>query len=108
LTCFTQAWKLWSENRGVEIIDSVVLESCDTAEVVRCIQVGLLCVQDRAIDRPSMLEVASMLSNETILIPAPKQPAFYFDSVAGELSGLVEEQQTCSINGVTISAMDAR
>ncbi|TXG47220.1 hypothetical protein EZV62_026514 [Acer yangbiense] len=46
-----------------------------TNEVMRCIQVGLLCVQDNAKDRPSMSNVVFMLSNETVL-PSPKKSSF--------------------------------
>lgn len=60
---------MWNEGRAVEIIDSR-----PTAEVLRCIQVGLLCVQDNASDRPDMSLVVFMLSNE-FLIPSPKQPS---------------------------------
>jgi len=37
--------------------------------------VGLLCVEDNAVDRPIMSDVISMLTSEAQL-PLPKQPAF--------------------------------
>lgn len=43
---------------------------------VLCIQVGLLCVQDCAEDRPNMSEVVTMLSNEGASLPMPKQPMY--------------------------------
>ena len=108
MACLIQAWRLWNEGRGVEIVDPSFLESCPTGEVLRCIQVGLLCVQDRAGDRPSMLEVISMLGNETMTLAAPKQPAFYIDITAHEYNRPVEKPKSCSINEVTISVLDAR
>ncbi|PIN04206.1 Serine/threonine protein kinase [Handroanthus impetiginosus] len=42
----------------------------------RCMQVALLCVQERWEDRPSMLEVSSMLKNEMENVPTPNMPAF--------------------------------
>ncbi|KAB2618670.1 G-type lectin S-receptor-like serine/threonine-protein kinase CES101 [Pyrus ussuriensis x Pyrus communis] len=44
--------------------------------LVPCIQVGLLCVQDSAEDRPTMSDVVSMLSNEGATLPTPKQPTY--------------------------------
>ncbi|KAL5714833.1 non-specific serine/threonine protein kinase [Ranunculus cassubicifolius] len=40
-----------------------------------CIQVGLLCVRDNAMDRPTMVDVALMLSSEKDS-PNPKKPVF--------------------------------
>ena len=71
-----QAWQLWNEGKGLEIIDLTMDESCSSNEELRCIHVGLLCVQDEAADRPMMSDVVSMLNNDTILLPAPKQPTF--------------------------------
>ncbi|KAI4317416.1 hypothetical protein L6164_025285 [Bauhinia variegata] len=102
------AWQLWRDDKAMEIIDPSLLECCPSHEALRCVQVGLLCVQDRAADRPSMLEVVSMLSNETASLPTPKQPAFYIDVEESESNGSEEKPKTCSINEVTISVMDAR
>ena len=48
-------------------------------EVLRCVHVGLLCVQQSSEDRPSMAAVAVMLGGEGSL-PQPKQPAFFTES----------------------------
>ncbi|KAH9796625.1 Receptor-like serine/threonine-protein kinase SD1-8 [Citrus sinensis] len=68
-------WELWSDDKALEIVDSSMADSCPAPEALRCIQVGLLCVQDRTTDRPSMSTVVFMLSNETS-VPSPKQPTF--------------------------------
>ncbi|KAI4328683.1 hypothetical protein L6164_021018 [Bauhinia variegata] len=102
------AWKLWNEGKGIEIMDQSLLESCIMDEVRRCIQVGLLCVQDCAADRPSMSEVVSMLSNENVLLPNPKPTAFYINEASDEPNGSAENQNACSINEATISVMDKR
>lgn len=44
---------------------------------MKCIQVGLLCVQDSADDRPAMSQVVAMLGSEGITMPEPQQPAYY-------------------------------
>ncbi|KAK2654859.1 hypothetical protein Ddye_014715 [Dipteronia dyeriana] len=76
-------WQLWNEGKALELIDGLELidptsdESRSVDEVLRCIHVGLLCVQDQASDRPSMSNVVCMLANENAVLPAPKQPSFY-------------------------------
>ena len=70
-----QAWNLWKEGKGLELMDSTLSESCSPEEVMRCIHVGLLCVQEHVNDRPSMSNAVFMLGGETAR-PVPKQPAF--------------------------------
>ncbi|KAI4365079.1 hypothetical protein MLD38_021099 [Melastoma candidum] len=68
-----------SKDRGMDLIDDELCEF-SVVETMRCIQVGLLCVQDEAIDRPNMTAVVLMLSGESEL-PQPKRPAFMFQSI---------------------------
>ena len=60
-------------------MDDALAGSYIASEAIRCIHVGLLCVQDQAADRPNMSDVVFMLSNETNR-PEPKQPIFTFQS----------------------------
>ncbi|CAN1281440.1 G-type lectin S-receptor-like serine/threonine-protein kinase At4g27290 [Linum perenne] len=76
------AWKLWKEGRALEIMDSSLETECsgNVSQVMRCINIGLLCVQNSAYDRPTMANVVVMLGGgeETAaLLPQPKEPAFY-------------------------------
>ncbi|XP_031260492.1 putative receptor-like protein kinase At4g00960 [Pistacia vera] len=102
-------WLLWNEEKGLELIDPGIEDASRTPnEVLTCIHVGLLCVQDQATDRPTMSDVVSMLTNESLLLPAPKQPAFYISDTTKvpEISEINSEN--CSTNNVTISEMEAR
>lgn len=76
LNLLGHAWKLWNEGRPMELVD-ILMENIAKSEVLRCIEVGLLCVQKRPEDRPSMSSVLSMLDNENISFSQPKQPGFY-------------------------------
>lgn len=60
----------------MELIDPSIRETCDRDKATRCIVVALLCVQEIPIDRPTMFDIVVMLSNETMPIPEPKEPAF--------------------------------
>ena len=68
---------------------------------------GLLCVQESAIDRPSMSDVISMLANETVPLPAPKQTAFPIHQTLVEISLSKAEQEGGSIS-TSISDIEAR
>ncbi|KAJ4718136.1 putative Receptor protein kinase [Melia azedarach] len=103
------AWQLWNEGKGLELIDKKIDESHSPKEVLRCIHVGLLCVQDRATDRPTMSDVVSMLTNESMALPAPKQPAFFINVASDQEPEVTEiKLELCSVNDVTISGMEAR
>ncbi|XP_030954032.1 cysteine-rich receptor-like protein kinase 10 isoform X1 [Quercus lobata] len=70
------AYELWKEGKGMEFKDPTLDDTTSSCKLIRCMQIALLCVQENAIDRPSMLEVSSMLKNETIVVTKPKKPAF--------------------------------
>jgi len=94
-----QAWQLWNEGEALKLIDTMVNGSCHHIQVMRCIHIGLLCTQDKAKDRPSMLEVISFLSNENSELPSPIQPPLYtFKSAKG-----AEQHKSCSNNEITMS-----
>ncbi|KAK9089552.1 hypothetical protein Scep_028634 [Stephania cephalantha] len=75
LNLIKHAWELWRDDRVLEVVDPSMGNSFPEEEVVRFIQVGILCVQEDAKDRPTMSSVIFMLGNEKP-IPSLKQPAF--------------------------------
>ncbi|TQE13628.1 hypothetical protein C1H46_000635 [Malus baccata] len=70
------AWILWIQDKPLELIDKTFCDSCNISEVIRCLHVGLLCVQRVPENRPSMSSVVLMLSSGDVL-PPPKQPGSY-------------------------------
>ena len=101
-------WELWREDKAVEIVDPSLNELYHPREALKCLQIGLLCVQEDATDRPSMLAVVFMLSNETE-IPSPKQPAFLFRKSDNNPDiALDVDDGKCSINEMTISEIASR
>ncbi|GAB2298759.1 hypothetical protein Dimus_032836 [Dionaea muscipula] len=106
------AWKLWREGRGSELLDPVVGAAFVEEEVIRCIQVGLLCVQECADDRPTMATVLIMLDSESLsMMPLPKLPGFCFGLKTAETeysSSSKQLDESCTINQVTVTTLDAR
>lgn len=74
-------------------------ERYTTSEVIRCIQVGLLCVQQRPEDRPDMSSVLLMLDGGKIL-PKPKVPGFYVErDLTPEDALLANEMSITTLEG---------
>ena len=99
-----QAWILWNEGRPLELIDTWLVSSCNISEVLRCIQVSLLCVQHHPQDRPSMASVVIMLGSE-IALAQPKQPGFFTEKEHGASPVIGNESST---NEMSISLLEAR
>ena len=102
---YFQAWKLWKEDNMKTLIDGSMLEACFQEEILRCIHVGLLCVQELAKDRPSVSTVVGMICSEIAHLPPPKQPAF-----TEMRSGINTEssEKKCSLNKVSITMIEGR
>ncbi|KAG6794054.1 hypothetical protein POTOM_003287 [Populus tomentosa] len=101
------AWEPWKAGNPFELVDPILRESCSEDQVLRCIHVGLLCVEYNAMDRPIMSDVISMLTSEAQL-PLPKQPAFSSARSIVEEKSLSKPAEIGSINYVSLSTMDAR
>lgn len=100
-----QAWRQWRDKTPLEILEQGVRESCNHSEVIKCIQIGLLCVQEKPDDRPTMTKVVSYLSSPLIELPFPEEPKNYKHSgtaqkmVAGEsTSGSVLSMNEMSVS----------
>ncbi|MED6224136.1 hypothetical protein PIB30_080913 [Stylosanthes scabra] len=70
------SWRLWCEGECLKLVDPILENTYTRNEVRRCIQIGLLCVQEDAVDRPTMSTVVVMLASETMTLPNPNHPAF--------------------------------
>ena len=92
----------------MELIDESINDMCTLSnQVLRCIHVGLLCVQQRPEDRPDMSFVVLMLSSE-ILLPKPRQPGFYTEKALPEADSSSTKHEACSANEITISLVKGR
>ncbi|GLT27493.1 hypothetical protein SLA2020_024860 [Shorea laevis] len=73
------AWKNWREGIGRHLIDPT-LKNGSRTEMMRCIHIGLLCVQENVVDRPTMAAVVLMLNSNSATLPMPSRPAFFMHS----------------------------
>ena len=59
------------------LLDPRLGDSYTTHEVIRCIHIGLLCVQEDPTERPKMATIVLMLNSYSVSLPLPKKPAFF-------------------------------
>ncbi|KAL5721402.1 non-specific protein-tyrosine kinase [Ranunculus cassubicifolius] len=77
------AWRQWEEENAMELVDPTMREEYSTDEVMKCIQMAMLCVQKEVEKRPTMASVVLMLNNHFFELPTPTAPAFFADSAIG-------------------------
>lgn len=102
-----QAWTLWKEGNALELIDSRIKDSCVVSEVLRCIHVSLLCVQQYPEDRPTMTSVVLMLGSEMELVE-PKEPGFFPRRVSDEGNPCPNQNEMSSNDELTITSLNGR
>ncbi|MQL69610.1 hypothetical protein Taro_001911 [Colocasia esculenta] len=71
------AWRHWTNGTLLEIIDPSLGGQYERGEVMRCAQIGLLCVQEAVADRPTMTTVVLMLSSHSVSLQDPSRSAFF-------------------------------
>lgn len=84
-----QAWNNWRAGTTTNIIDST-LDVGSRIEMIRCIHIGLLCVQENVADRPTMATVLMMLSSSSLTLPIPSKPAFFMHSITNESNTMLK------------------
>lgn len=104
---------MWNESKCLDFLDKNIEYSFSETEILRCIKVGLLCVQERAEDRPTMPLVLTMLSStgNIALLPEPKRPGFFSKVSMLEIyssSSMSNHQDSSASNQITITNMEGR
>ncbi|CAA6658376.1 unnamed protein product [Spirodela intermedia] len=98
-------WKLWKEGKAVELLDPAIGSSFQADEVLKCIQVGLLCIEENSVDRPTMNSVISMLTSKNCVLPLPKKPSLSFGI---NLRACADRSQRSTIIEFTKSTLEVR
>ncbi|KAF0890874.1 hypothetical protein E2562_004348 [Oryza meyeriana var. granulata] len=100
------AWSLWKDDKAMDLVDESIVENGSPTEVLLCIHIGLLCVQDNPSNRPLMSSVVFMLENETTALSAPIQP-LYFAHRTSEAKQ-TGENTSSSINDMSLTVLEGR
>ncbi|XP_061979078.1 cysteine-rich receptor-like protein kinase 44 [Populus nigra] len=112
----TYTWENWNSGPNLDKLIDATLRAGSRNEMLRCIHVGLLCVQENALDRPNMASVVIMLSSYSVTLPVPQKPAFFARGTVlpGTSSTWTESDQSrsasvpFSINEASISELYPR
>ena len=70
-----QAWTNWSQGTASNLIDQT-LGNGSRNEIMRCIHIGLLRVQENVAYRPTMASIVQMHNSDSSSLPTPARPAF--------------------------------
>lgn len=96
------------ENDLIPLIDTTMYELSYQPEILRCIQVGFLCVEEFIDDRPNICTIISMLNRDILDLPNPKQPSF----IGSQPRSNTKTSQQClnknSVNSVTLTTVIGR
>ncbi|RZC44014.1 hypothetical protein C5167_036963 [Papaver somniferum] len=97
------AWGLWEEGKSIELLDPSLRDCYSPKEVMRCIQIGLLCGQKDVANRPTMAWIIHMLNNHSVALPSPLAPSAFV--LCGETEPNIpsEDGDNISVNQVSIT-----
>ncbi|KAL4309535.1 hypothetical protein GQ457_01G046640 [Hibiscus cannabinus] len=101
-------WQHWTEDKAMEIVDPSVRDSCSPNQVLKCIHIGMLCVQDSAMHRPTMAAVVLMLESEAPTLPKARQPTFSSIGSSDDGQSNPDGQEIVSSNNVTVTMIVGR
>ncbi|SPT21030.1 unnamed protein product [Triticum aestivum] len=97
-------WEHWTRGSIIELIDpSLTDHPSHVDQVLKCFQIGLLCVQNRPENRPTMSSVNAMLSSHNARLPSVSVPAF-----CEGLNAYSDNPKGASSNGITITKLVPR
>ncbi|CAN6337221.1 unnamed protein product [Urochloa humidicola] len=99
-------WSHWSNGSVTQLLDGYPAdEPAGKQDMLRCIHIGLLCVQDDPQLRPSMASVLHMLKHRVMTMSAPTKPAFVVPG-PGERTRAPPPEP--SINEASVSDLEPR
>uniref|UniRef100_A0A0E0Q9E5 Uncharacterized protein n=1 Tax=Oryza rufipogon TaxID=4529 RepID=A0A0E0Q9E5_ORYRU len=84
----TMIWEQWVAGTVLEMVDPSMNSFFSESDVMRCIHIGLLCVQGDPANRPVMSSVVLMLGTDTVELHAPAKPTLFARKGGGDESGV--------------------
>ncbi|KAL5731079.1 hypothetical protein ACHQM5_003839 [Ranunculus cassubicifolius] len=108
LNLLGHAWALWEEGKSIELIDETLRNTASTYEVMKCLRIALLCVQEHAEERPTIASVFLMLNNETATQANPNKPGISLGRTPPGQTSSSNDYESGSVNNMTITKLAAR
>ena len=104
-----QVWENWTRGTIRETVDPSLQHSCAENMILKCMHIGLLCVQENPSDRPNMSDVILMLLGRSTTLPAPSRPAFLFrldDTNQSHLEGAADLPRRSNKSNLSLNKGD--
>ncbi|GMI73947.1 cysteine-rich RLK (RECEPTOR-like protein kinase) 25 [Hibiscus trionum] len=109
------AWRNWKAGTAFDLVDPGLRDGPRT-ELMRCIHIGLLCVQENVARRPNMGSVELMLTSYSATLPLPSEPTISeimqrsqdLNSEATTPTRFGNETSVVSENGLSITELYPR
>ncbi|CAM0884814.1 unnamed protein product [Alopecurus aequalis] len=108
----TEVWNHWKMGTISEMMDQT-LDEHSRNQQLRCLHVGLMCVQADPGERPEISTIIFMLTRDNMEIQPPEEPAFLFRSLShgrnlqsssgASANSIFVLGEDSSLNGVTIT-----
>ncbi|WVZ99037.1 hypothetical protein U9M48_044393 [Paspalum notatum var. saurae] len=96
----TFVWRHWSRGNVRQLLDCCPAEGRRPQEILNCIHVALLCVQEDPQLRPGMASVVVMLNSRSVTLPPPTVPAYaLYDRAATAAMAGGEEHGSPGLQG---------
>ncbi|CAM0884961.1 unnamed protein product [Alopecurus aequalis] len=76
-------WEHWTTGTVEELLDPSLGGRSPGGEMLKLVNIGLLCVQDNPADRPTMSTVNVLLGSSTVSLQAPARPTFCVGDMEG-------------------------
>lgn len=93
----------------MKLVDESIGDSFSKAEILKCIKIALLCVQEHPQDRPTMSTILLMVGTTDIAsIPQPQQPGFVGIRGPNEINSSVSNHDSLSVNNLSITTFEGR
>ncbi|CAN6340120.1 unnamed protein product [Urochloa humidicola] len=74
-------WEHWTTGAIEELIDPFLGRRAPRDQMMKLVNIALLCVQDSPADRPTMSSVNVMLSSNTVSLHVPSRPTFCIQEI---------------------------
>ncbi|KAI3710431.1 hypothetical protein L2E82_40211 [Cichorium intybus] len=95
----SHAWKSWRDGTASSLIDPTLKDGSNSIrDMIRCIHIGLLCVQEDVAERPTMASVVLMLSSFSLTLAVPSEPAFFMRTITTNPEKPLFEEHTSSLS----------
>ncbi|KAL0738820.1 hypothetical protein Bca4012_015030 [Brassica carinata] len=104
----TYTRRVWNNGSPLELVDSSFRENYQSNEIIRCIHIALLCVQEDTEDRPTMSAIVQMLTTSSIALAVSRPPGFFFRSKKEHACSSMDKSSLCSIDQASITSLVPR